>query len=68
MNFKREPVGQALNYVLDVLDITAEMALEPEHYDEVAAEEVRLGQIISRAQLVLSFIKAQRPVKVGRVN
>ena len=59
---EREPIGQALNSVIDVLDIALNMALTT-GYDEVAAEEVRLGQIISRARLVLSFIDIRRPSK-----
>ena len=58
----REPLGQALNSVIDILDVAIDMALTT-GYDEVAAEEVRLGQIISRAQLVLSFIDARKPSK-----
>ena len=58
----REPLGQALNSVIDVLDVAIDMALTT-GYDEVAAEEVRLGQIISRAQLVLSFIDIRKPSK-----
>ena len=58
----REPIGQALNSVIDVLDVAVDMALTDD-YDEVAAEEVRLGQIISRAQLVLSFIDIRKPSK-----
>lgn len=66
----REPVGQCLNYILGALDVVAEMALDPEDYHEVAAEQIRLGQIISRAQLILSFIETRKPVAklVGRVN
>ena len=58
----KEPLGQALNSVIDILDVAIDMALTT-GYDEVAAEEVRLGQIISRAQLVLSFIDIRRPSK-----
>ena len=58
----REPLGQALNSVIDILDVAIDMALTT-GYDEVAAEEIRLGQIISRAQLVLSFIDIRRPSK-----
>ena len=58
----REPMGQALNSVIDVLDVAIDMALTT-GYDEIAAEEVRLGQIISRAQLVLSFIDVRKPSK-----
>ena len=44
------------------------MALQAENYDEVAAEEIGLGQIISRAQLVLSFLDAQQPRHVRLVQ
>jgi hypothetical protein len=59
----KEPVAQGLNYILSALDIVAEMALSEEHYDEVAAEQVRLSQVISRAQLILSFIDARKAPK-----
>jgi hypothetical protein len=54
-------VAVALDSIVDVLDIVAAMTLKPETYDEVAAEEKVLGQIISRAQLILSFIDAREP-------
>jgi hypothetical protein len=63
----REPVGQALNYVLSTLKTVAEMALEEESYAEVAAEEIRIGQILNMAQLILSFLKLPTN-KVGRQN
>ena len=56
----REPAAQAVNSILNVLDELAAMALRPETYDEVAAEERALGAISSRAQLILSFIDARR--------
>jgi hypothetical protein len=61
----REPVGQAVNYILSALDIIAAMALKPADYDEVAAEEKKLAQIKSRVDLILSFIDARRPQKPG---
>jgi hypothetical protein len=60
-------VGQALNYVLSTLKTVAEMALEEESYAEVAAEEIRIGQILNMAQLILSFLKLPTN-KVGRQN
>ena len=60
MTHKREPVGQALNAIISILDELAAMALRPETYDEVAAEERALGAVSSRAQLILSFIDARR--------
>lgn len=65
----REPVAQGLNYILSALDIIAAMALDPNKYDEIAAEEITLGRIISRAQLILSFIETRKPLpnKVRRM-
>jgi hypothetical protein len=65
-----ESVAQGINYILSALDIIAAMALKPEGYDEIVVEEIRLGQIISRTQLILSFIEARRPAAkvVRRVN
>jgi hypothetical protein len=60
MTHKREPVGQAVNAIICILDELAAMALRPETYDEVAAEERALGAVSSRAQLILSFIDARR--------
>lgn len=65
---EREPVGQVLNSVINVLDELATMALRPETYDEVAAEERSLGAISSRAQLILSFIDARRSSKIRVVK
>jgi hypothetical protein len=58
----REPVGQTLNSMLTTLDDIAGMALN-ENYDEVAAEQIRLGQIISRAQLILAFIESKHLIQ-----
>jgi len=65
-----ESVAEALNQILSALDIVAAMALQSDNYDEVAAEQIRLGQIISRAQLILLFIEAGEPAAkvVGKVN
>jgi hypothetical protein len=65
---EREPVSHAIAIIIDALDCIAEMALQAENYDEVAAEEIGLGQIISRAQLVLRFLDAQQPRHVRLVN
>jgi hypothetical protein len=61
MKNDHEPVAQALNSILLVLDMIAAAALDSEDYAEVAAEEVALGQILSRTQLILSFIDAGQP-------
>jgi hypothetical protein len=63
-----ERVAEGLDHILTALDIIAGMALKPEDYDEVAAEQVRLGQVISRVQLILSFIDARNPRTVRRMQ
>ena len=68
MNHKREPVGQAVNSMLTTLDELAKRSLDPLTVGEVAAEQVRLGQIISRAQLILSFIDTTKPRKLWIVR
>ena len=61
MSTDREPISAALDVVIDILDVAAEMALTHE-YDEIAAEVVRLKMISARANLVLRLIEArQRP-------
>jgi hypothetical protein len=49
-------VSQSLKSMLDTLDEIAAKARDPAMRAEIAAQEVRLGQIISRAQLILSFL------------
>ena len=59
---EREPISAALDVVIDILDVAAEMALSPIEYDEIAAEVVRLKMISARANLALRLIEArQRP-------
>ena len=54
-------VAEGLDYILTALDAIAAMALDPDKYAEVAAEEIALGQIISRTELILSFIDTNKP-------
>ena len=61
---EREPLGSALTSILLVLDCVVAMANQPEEYDEVAAEKIMLGRILSRVQLILSAIEA-RETKPG---
>ena len=51
----REPVGQAINAIISALDIVAEMAIDPDHYDEVAARRIpRSGPSRDHAEWLLS--------------
>ena len=52
----RKPVGKSLYSMLSTLDEIAGQVRDPAMRAEIAAQEVRLGQIISRAQLIFSFL------------
>ena len=58
-----ERVAKSLSSMLSTLDEIAAQARDPAMRAEIAAQEVRLGQIISRAQLVLSFLDTYKPGK-----
>jgi hypothetical protein len=58
-----ERVSQSLKSMLSTLDEIAGQVRDPAMRAEIAAQEVRLGQIISRAQLILSFVDAHKPSK-----
>jgi hypothetical protein len=58
-----ERVSQSLKSMLDTLDEIAAKARDPAMRAEIAAQEVRIGQIISRAQLILSFLDTYKPQK-----
>jgi hypothetical protein len=57
----RDSVAHTLKSMLDTLDEIAAKARDPAIRAEIASQEVRLGQIISRAQLILSFVDAHKP-------
>ena len=57
----REPVGQAVNAIIQTLDVIACMALTPKDYDEVAVEEESIKFIKRRAELILRLIKSRKP-------
>lgn len=58
-----EPVPQAINNILDVLDCFMAKANSPATVKEIEAEAIGIGQIQSRAQLILSFIEARKAPK-----
>jgi hypothetical protein len=55
----REPLGQALNSVIDQLNATARLAADPATYNEVAAEEGTLWYIKNQCEWLLSYIKVK---------
>jgi hypothetical protein len=58
-----DTMRHSLNSMLSTLDEIAAKARDPAMRAEIEAQEVRLGQIISRAQLILSFVDAHKPSK-----
>ena len=56
-----ETVRQAADTTLKVLDKLIIMALEPETYPAVAAHTRELSRLVTRAELLLSFIAAGQP-------
>ena len=57
----KENLNSMLCSMLDALDECAARALNDGTRAEIAAQEIRLGQIVSRAQLILSFLDAHKP-------
>ena len=66
MSPDREPVGQAVNAIISALDVIAKMALDQKDYAEVAAEEAALMRVISRVQIILSFIDSRKPHRLRK--
>ena len=56
-----KPVAQSVNSIVAALDEIASLALKEETRAEVAAQKVTLGRILSRTELILSFLDARRP-------
>ncbi len=55
-----EGLDEALGWMLEGIDVIAEMALGP-RADDVAACEIKLRQLLARTKLILHFIDARRP-------
>lgn len=60
-----QPLKETLNAVLctmlDALDECATLALDEKTRNEITGLEIKLGQIISRAQLILAFLDTHKP-------
>jgi hypothetical protein len=56
----REPVAQALNSIIARLNEIGGLAVKPEAYDEVAAEERALWTIKSNVEFILSYISEKQ--------
>jgi hypothetical protein len=58
-------LASKIDLVLEVLDELTHVALNPLRYEELAKHEVKLGRILSRTRLVMSFLDTHKPVKRG---
>ena len=63
-----EPVGQSVNSILNALDDLIAMAANPATVNEIAAEAIGIGQIRSRAELILSFLEARKTLSLKVVK
>ncbi len=62
-SIEEEPMGQSINSILTLLDTYMAMANDPGSAHLIAKEAIGIGQILSRAQLILSFLDARKPPK-----
>jgi len=58
-----EPVAELIEHILSALDSIVVMANDPEQRHKIIAQQIRLGQVLSRIELILSFVELQRPYK-----
>ena len=56
-------IAVQLEFALACLTFVASRASKPEYHDEIAAQEIRLNLILSRLELILSFVELQRPYR-----
>jgi hypothetical protein len=58
----RNNAEKGLDYVLNAIDVIAEMALRDDQQgDDVMACEIKLRQLLARTELILHFIETRRP-------
>jgi hypothetical protein len=63
----REPVSQAVNSIIDALEIIARLAKDPENRDEVFVEEGALWTVKNHVEWILSYIKEEQEAPRIRV-
>lgn len=61
-----EPVAQAINSMISTLDELMVKATQPHTFDEI--EAIGIGQIMTRCQLILSFIEARKSPKLKVIS
>jgi len=65
---ERETAGMAVDIILKVLVELAAMAATDETYDEVAAEERKIIEIMGRAELVQRLIWQRQKSKIRELQ
>jgi hypothetical protein len=61
-------VAQRLHSLISELDEFCAMAANPETVDLIEREKIAIGQVLSRAQLIMSFLMARTPVNLRMVR
>jgi hypothetical protein len=64
----REPVSQAVHYIIRALDVIVKMANNPATFDEVAAEEEALWRAKCRLELLTSRIRKKQDARIRVVQ
>ena len=62
-----EQIEMRIDSIVRELDELCRLASDPETVDLVEAQKVGIGQIVTRAQLVMSFLLAQKPAGLRMV-
>ncbi len=58
---EQERIGHRLDFIVRELDEFCGMAVDPETVDLIERERIAIGQIVTRAQLISSFLMARQP-------
>lgn len=58
---QEEQMERRLDWIIRELDEICAMAANPETVDVVDKQRVGVGQVVSRAQLIASFLLARKP-------
>ena len=63
-----EQIEARVDWLVRQLDELCAMASNPETQDLIAGQTIGIGQIVSRAQLILSFLASRKPPKLKVIS
>lgn len=63
-----EQIEQRVDRMISELDELCRLATDPETVDLIAGQKIAIGQIVTRAQLVASFLMARHAPKLKMVQ